>query len=53
MKELVPLQESEFYCCGPKPFMQASLDALLTLGVSGDRMHFEFFGPSKNSQMRV
>ncbi len=47
LKELVPLQESEFYCCGPKPFMQASLDALLTLGVSGDRMHFEFFGPKQ------
>ncbi|WP_251551799.1 NO-inducible flavohemoprotein [Neobacillus muris] len=37
--------ESEFYFCGPVPFMKAMNRALKELGVHEEQIHFEFFGP--------
>ncbi|KQV66044.1 NO-inducible flavohemoprotein [Rhizobium sp. Root1220] len=41
-----PLDEADFYLCGPKPFLRSLVPALLRSGVSADRVHYEFFGPS-------
>lgn len=35
---------SEFYFCGPPPFMKALNNSLLELGVNKENIHFEFFG---------
>ena len=31
--------------CGPLPFMRATRRALLDKGISGERIHYEVFGP--------
>ena len=47
LKEVLPLEtESEYYFCGPLPFMKAVKVALTSLGVEEKNMHFEFFGPA-------
>lgn len=38
--------ESEFYFCGPVPFMKMMYRSLKEWGVSLDKIHFEFFGPA-------
>lgn len=38
--------DSEFYFCGPTPFMKAIYKALKEWKVPADRIHFEFFGPA-------
>lgn len=40
-----PYETALFYLCGPKPFMQAVYAGLAELGVDGERIAFEFFGP--------
>lgn len=40
--------DSEFYFCGPPPFMKGIYKALIDLGVSEDKIHFEFFGPKED-----
>ncbi|MDU2243096.1 MAG: NO-inducible flavohemoprotein [Paenibacillus sp.] len=37
---------SDFYFCGPVPFMKAVRRALKDWGVPDERIHFEFFGPA-------
>jgi nitric oxide dioxygenase len=37
---------SEFYFCGPTPFMKVIYKALKEWRVPDDRIHFEFFGPA-------
>lgn len=37
---------ADIYICGPTPFMQAVIGQLKELGVSEDRIHYEFFGPA-------
>ncbi|GGH75622.1 nitric oxide dioxygenase [Pullulanibacillus pueri] len=39
-------KESDFYFCGPVPFMETVNKALQTWGVKEDNIHFEFFGPA-------
>jgi len=39
------LAETDFYLCGPLPFMQAQRAALLEAGVPSSRVHREVFGP--------
>jgi nitric oxide dioxygenase len=46
IKENCPL-DSEFYFCGPLPFMQSISTTLRELGVTDKQLHFEIFGPSK------
>jgi nitric oxide dioxygenase len=41
-----PLQDADFYLCGPKPFLAAFVNGLLRAGVAQERIHFEFFGPA-------
>lgn len=36
--------ESDFYFCGPPPFMKGLESSLLELGVDKDRINYEFFG---------
>ena len=41
----LPVQEGDFYVCGPVGFINAIKQSLLALGVSVDRIHYELFGP--------
>ncbi|WP_417361829.1 NO-inducible flavohemoprotein [Gallaecimonas pentaromativorans] len=41
----LPLADGLFYLCGPIGFMAAIKGQLLALGVSGERIHYEAFGP--------
>lgn len=38
---------ADVYLCGPLPFMAGVRSALLGRGVSGDRIHYEVFGPAR------
>ena len=46
LRSLLPLDDYDFYLCGPNGFMQAVFDGLLDLGVRQDRIHYESFGPA-------
>ena len=46
LQGLLPLDDYDFYLCGPGPFMQALYDILNQLGVRDDRIRYEFFGPA-------
>jgi ferredoxin-NADP reductase len=46
LKELLPNKEFDFYLCGPTPFMQSLFNGLIDWGISGDKIHYEFFGPA-------
>ncbi|MEC0090001.1 NO-inducible flavohemoprotein [Paenibacillus macquariensis] len=37
---------SDFYFCGPTPFMSTIFKALQAWSIPQDRIHFEFFGPA-------
>ncbi|MGI8384253.1 NO-inducible flavohemoprotein [Robertmurraya sp. P23] len=39
-------KNASFYFCGPIPFMKTVNNALKKLGISSDKIHFEFFGPA-------
>lgn len=39
-------KNASFYFCGPIPFMKTVNNALKDLGISSDKIHFEFFGPA-------
>lgn len=39
------LPDADYYICGPIPFMRQQHDALMNLGVSESRIHYEVFGP--------
>lgn len=41
-----PVDDADFYLCGPRPFLRALVSALSLAGVQGDRIHYEFFGPA-------
>ena len=41
----LPIEDGDFYLCGPVPFMRFCKNALLQLGVKSDRIHYEVFGP--------
>jgi len=44
LKELLPLNDYDFYLCGPPPFMQSLYDGLSGIGVRPERIHYESFG---------
>lgn len=46
LKTVVPTKESNYYFCGPLPFMKAVNNALEEWGVPGEDIHYEFFGPA-------
>ncbi|ENM5916950.1 NO-inducible flavohemoprotein [Vibrio mimicus] len=41
----LPVQDGDFYLCGPIGFMQYVVQQLLELGVEKERIHYEVFGP--------
>jgi nitric oxide dioxygenase len=47
VQELLPV-DAHYYCCGPLPFMASIKQQLLALGVSGERLHYEVFGPHQD-----
>jgi len=44
----LPLEDGDFYLCGPLGFMQFAKQQLLNLGVDSDRIHYEVFGPHQD-----
>jgi ferredoxin-NADP reductase/ferredoxin len=46
LQALLPLDDYDFYLCGPPPFMQAVYQILRKLGVPKQRIAYEFFGPA-------
>ncbi|CUJ98869.1 Nitric oxide dioxygenase [Ruegeria denitrificans] len=46
IRETLPLNDYDFYLCGPATFMQAIYDMLRNLGVRDDRVFAEAFGPA-------
>lgn len=44
----LPIEQGDFYLCGPIPFMQFAKQQLLTLGVAACNIHYEVFGPHAN-----
>jgi ferredoxin-NADP reductase/MOSC domain-containing protein YiiM/ferredoxin len=41
-------RDSDFYLCGPAPFLRDLSNGLMAWGVSDDRVHTEIFGPGKS-----
>src|SRR3546814_17373066 len=41
-----PIDDADYFLCGPRPFLRALVAALSLSGVSSDRIHYEFFGPA-------
>jgi nitric oxide dioxygenase len=48
LEQRTPYRSASFYFCGPKPFMQSVYSGLVDLGVTEDRIRFEFFGPRQD-----
>lgn len=46
LQSLLPLDDYDFYLCGPTPFMKAVHGILRGLGVPKGRSAYEFFGPA-------
>ncbi|WP_170552034.1 FAD-binding oxidoreductase [Ruegeria atlantica] len=46
IQDTLPLDDYDFFLCGPAPFMQAIYDMLRGLGVQDDRIYAEAFGPA-------
>lgn len=44
--DIAPIDDHEFYLCGPSGFMQHSYDMLLEMGVADGNITTESFGPS-------
>ena len=42
----LPSLDADYYLCGPVAFMAAMQDVLEALGVAGERIHSETFGPA-------
>ncbi|WP_141430477.1 NO-inducible flavohemoprotein [Bacillus sp. 03113] len=45
LKNHVTVKNTEFYFCGPVPFMKSIYKNLIELGVEKQQIHYEFFGP--------
>jgi ferredoxin-NADP reductase/predicted pyridoxine 5'-phosphate oxidase superfamily flavin-nucleotide-binding protein/ferredoxin len=46
LTQLLPLDDYEFYLCGPPGFMQSVYDVLRSVNVPDGRIHLESFGPA-------
>lgn len=46
VKQLLPLDDFDFYLCGPAPFMRDLYGGLTALGVREERIRYESFGPA-------
>ena len=47
LKEAGINNQSDFYFCGPTPFMKNTINILKELGVEKENINFEFFGPKE------
>jgi len=45
-RQILALDDYDFFLCGPAEFMQSQYDSLLELGVKDDRIFAEAFGPA-------
>lgn len=45
-RQVLALDDYDFYLCGPASFMQSLYDELKTLGIRDKRIHAEAFGPA-------
>lgn len=52
LQQLLPINDYDFYLCGPAGFMQAQYDGLLSLGVSDNKIFYESFGPASVKRSR-
>lgn len=43
--DVLPMDEADFYICGPVGFMESIVKQLTNAGVERDRIHYEVFGP--------
>jgi len=46
LQALLPIDDYDFYLCGPSAFMQSMYDLLRELGISNERIKAEEFGPA-------
>jgi ferredoxin-NADP reductase/predicted pyridoxine 5'-phosphate oxidase superfamily flavin-nucleotide-binding protein len=46
LRQTLPLDDYDFFLCGPPAFMQSLYDTLTTLGVNDKRIFAESFGPA-------
>lgn len=46
LSQQTPIEEADYYLCGPRPFLRALVSDLRKAGVPVDRIHYEFFGPA-------
>lgn len=52
LQQLLPLDDYDFYLCGPSAFMQSTYDVIRSLGVPDARVRFEAFGPASVKRAR-
>lgn len=52
VKARLPLDDYDFYLCGPGGFLQAMYDGLRALNIPDERIHAEAFGPSTLQRLR-
>jgi nitric oxide dioxygenase len=45
IEDKLPINDGDFYLCGPVSFMQFVKQQLITLGVNNECIHYEVFGP--------
>ncbi len=48
IQDELPINDGDFYLCGPVAFMQFAKQQLTTLGIDSDRIIYEVFGPHKD-----
>jgi len=53
VKARLPLDDYDFYLCGPGGFLQAMYDGLRALNIPDERIHAEAFGPSTLQRLAV
>ena len=41
-----PMQEADYFLCGPRAFLRKFVGGLAQEGVASGRIHYEFFGPA-------
>ena len=46
LQQILPLDDYDFYLCGPPPFMRSLYEGLTALGVREERIRYESFGPA-------
>ncbi|MGY8832659.1 MAG: flavin reductase family protein, partial [Pseudomonadales bacterium] len=53
VKARLPLDDYDYYLCGPGGFLQAMYDGLRALNIPDERIHAEAFGPSTLQRLAV